>query len=225
MYKEERGRNMIHTNLCKLKERTLKSCYGSNDSHWFSTRSTMFDTEGISYKNYFNYLALLIIPYKMQEDDIISIFKDVKIGILEYNVNDNNYKPRFQLSTDCDKHGMKYFITLDNKHTEKILNKTDSIYKLMYMFKKYYEKDFLEFYQYMNNKTTFDNFLLRLKMYTLEYHNSEIAKAINKDIITVDIYIYNTIQKNIYRGLWPLFFFINFFKSYNLTATVPLATL
>lgn len=184
---------MIHTNLCKLKERTLKSCYGSNNNHWFSTESTMFDTEGISYRNYFNYVALLIIPYKMPENDIISTFKDVKIGILEYNINDKNYKPRLQLSTDSDRHGMKYFITLDNKHTEKILNKTDSIYKLMYMFKKYYEKDFLEFYQYMHNKTTFDNFILRLKMYTLYYSSSKIAKAINKGIITVDMY--NTIQK------------------------------
>ena len=63
----------------------------------------------------------------------------------------------------------------------------------MYIFKKYYEKDFLEFYQYMHNKTTFDNFILRLKMYTLEYPKNEIAKAINKNIITVDMY--NTIQK------------------------------
>ena len=184
---------MIHTNLRKLKERTLKSCYGSNNDHWFDTESTMFDTEGISYRNYFSYAALLIIPYMMPEDDIISTFKDVKIGILEYNINDKNCKPRLQLSTDMDRHGMKYFITLDNKYTEKILNKTDNIYKLMYIFKKYYEKDFLEFYKYMYNKTTFDNFILRLKMYTLEYPKNEIAKAINKNIITVDMY--NTIQK------------------------------
>lgn len=184
---------MIHTDLGKLKERTLKSCYGSNNNHWFSTESTMFDTEGISYRNYFNYVALLIIQYKMPVDDIISIFKDVKIGILEYSINDKNYKPRLQLSTDSDRHGMKYFITLDNKLTEKILNKTDSIYKLMYMFKKYYEKDFIEFYKYMHNKTTFDNFILRLKMYTLNYSSSKISKAINKGIITVDMY--NTIQK------------------------------
>ena len=184
---------MIHTNLFKLKERTLKSCYGSNNNHWFDTESTMFDTEGISYRNYFSYVALLIIPYRMPEDDIISTFRDVKIGILEYNINDKNCKPRLQLSTDNDRHGMKYFITLDNRHTENILNKTDSIYKLMYIFKKYYEKDFLEFYKYMHNKTTFDNFILRLKMYTIEYPKNEIAKAINKNIITVDMY--NTIQK------------------------------
>ena len=48
---------MIHTNLRKLKERTLKSCYGSNNNHWFDTESTMFDTEGISYKNYFSYVV------------------------------------------------------------------------------------------------------------------------------------------------------------------------
>ena len=110
---------MIHTNIGKLKERTLKSCYGSNNNHWFDTESTMFDTEGISYRNYFSYAALLIIPYKMPVDDIINTFKDVKIGILEYNINDKNYKPRLQLSTDRDRHGMKYFITLDNKHTER----------------------------------------------------------------------------------------------------------
>lgn len=95
---------------------------------------------------------------------------------------------KFQLSTEEDSQLYKFHIILNEKYSDKIVRKTGiSIYKLMYLYRKYYDKDVYDFYNYLYGKTNFDNFLMLLKMYTIEYPRSIITKALSKGIIKIDI--------------------------------------
>lgn len=173
----------------KLEKNNLVRLFKWNNDNAYNYAKNI-ELQGIKFSNNSCGSTILFVNYMRKNIDKkcgeVENLPDGSIRIGLMKDFDNGCK--FKLVTEEDSQLYKFHITLNEQYSDKIVRETGiSLYKLMYVYRKYYNKDVYDFYKYLYGKANYDNFLMLLKMYTIEYPRSTITKALSKGIIKIDI--------------------------------------